>query len=303
MQAIFYYTPEMPVNMAPVETACREENMEWSTRELQPAPEALRQSLPKGPAVLFLPALEKDCLGVKLVQTARAFEHGHVTVLYAPSLPDARFLCLAFREGLDDVLPLDEPPVATAVQVKRAGRRFMQRMIRLSKTQDPEGEKLRVLCERFESENAHMREQILHLSSTVGRLARGELKMSKEAPALLIAARSRAQSSSAVEIAKELGFVVTLVESGAEALAAADETPPRVLLTDGTLGDMDGAELARKMRKALGNRPLVVIAWSSSPEAIDQLLTPETLVDDFVLKTGGREGNLLLGAALLAALR
>lgn len=42
--------------------------------------------MPSTPAVLFVPAIEEDCLGVKLAQDALSEKLPRVIVLYAPSL-------------------------------------------------------------------------------------------------------------------------------------------------------------------------------------------------------------------------
>ena len=88
-----------------------------------------------------------------------------------------------------------------------------------------------------------------------------------------------------------------------EALEQIKKQPPQVILTDGTLADMDAKAFAPAVRKVLGNKPVVIIAWSSSPEAEELLLAPDSGIDDFVLKSTTSEGTGLLAAALLGSLR
>lgn len=66
---------------------------------------------------------------------------------------------------------------------------------------------------------------------------------------------------------------------------------------------MSAKAFAPAARQALGNKPVVIIAWSSSPETEDAILAPKTGIDDFVLKTTNSEGANLLAAALLGGLR
>jgi DNA-binding response OmpR family regulator len=55
------------------------------------------------------------------------------------------------------------------------------------------------------------------------------------------------------------GYEVWLVRTGAEALRAAAQVPPDVVLLDLGLPDSDGCEVARRLRDgAVGRRPLLV---------------------------------------------
>ena len=72
-----------------------------------------------------------------------------------------------------------------------------------------------------------------------------------------------------------------------------------MILTDSTLPDMDVKTFAHTARKTIGDKTVVIIAWSSSPEAEEALLAPEAGIDDFVLKSTTTEGNELFAAALL----
>ena len=46
-----------------------------------------------------------------------------------------------------------------------------------------------------------------------------------------------------------------------EALEQIKKQPSQVILTDGTLADMDAKAFAPAVRKVLGNKPVVIIAW------------------------------------------
>ena len=55
------------------------------------------------------------------------------------------------------------------------------------------------------------------------------------------------------------GYAAELARTGAEALAAADRVAPDVVLLDLGLPDLDGCEVARRLRaRAAGKRPLLV---------------------------------------------
>jgi CheY-like chemotaxis protein len=158
---------------------------------------------------------------------------------------------------------------------------------------------MQVLCEQLECKNARWRERLLALSATSVGLATGRLQFAESAPSLFIAAASQTQANSAAELAGQLGFTTQIAHTGKEALDRIKEFSPQVILTDGTLPDMDAKTFAHAARKALGSKPAIIIAWSSNPEAEETLLDTDTGIDDFVLKSTTNEGTEMLAAALL----
>ncbi|MBN2562895.1 MAG: hypothetical protein JXQ75_18385 [Phycisphaerae bacterium] len=284
---------------------CRREAFEVVVHAVAPDRDLPKSLLPSTPAVVFLPALEEDCLGVKLAQIARGNGNPRLVVLYAPSLPSSEYLCLAFREGVDDVISLDTCADALGFHVKRAERLLRSRW----NASDSGGglrqkiESLEHTCKDLARRNAKWEERLLSLASTAGRLAGGELRLGKNPPLLMIAASSHSQSASAAELATRLGFDPHIVHTGKEALQRVANQPPRIILTDGTLPDMDATTLARSARQVLGNKPVIIIAWSSSAESEEDLLAPGGGIDDFVLKSATSKGGGFLAAALLGGLR
>ncbi len=292
--------------------ACREERCEILDQGALSDAEGLRSALPDEPFILFLPAVEEDCLGVKLAREAlmdgppRVFTGPpRVIVLYAPSLPSKEFLCLAFREGVDDVTALESGKETLAIQVARARRLLQTRLDSSFAGGELEGKlsAMRVHCEHLERDSVRWKERFMSLASTSFRMATGELRLTDSAPSLLIVAASNSQAASVEDLANSLGFDPVVVHNGMDALKQLEKHPPQVILTDGILPDMDAAILAHSARRVLGEHPVVIIGWSSNPAAQDILLAPEASIDDFVLKSSTGEAVNLLAAALLGALR
>lgn len=292
-------------DLDPLLEGCRREQFEIVIHDALPDHDSLKSLLPSTPVVVFLPVLEEDCLGIKLAQIAQVQEYPHVIVLYASSLPSGQYLCLAFREGVDDVISLDAGPDMLGVQVKRAEQLLKTRLDSsdVGVTSRHKIESLELACRHLAQRNAKWEERLLALASTTGRLATGELHFTADPSALLIVATSRSQGAGAAELAGRLGFDTHVVHTGQEALEWIPDHPPRIILMDGTLPDMDATALARSVRQVLGNRPIVIVAWSSSAEAEEHLLAPEAGIDDFVLKSATSEGSGYLVAALLGGLR
>jgi len=284
---------------------CRNEKFHIEDGGKVPAHEKFKKLLPSGPAVIFLPALEKDCIGVKLTRNAHLDKTARVIILYADTLPSKKYLCLAFREGVDDVITFDSDDEMLSVQLKRAEKLLSSRCDS-SHSGDEMHRKIDSLhdhCQHLEQTNAKWEERLLALASSAIRMATGELQLAESAPSLLIAVTSSSQASSVTELSRKLGFDLQVVHSGKDALKKINSRPPRVILTDGTLPDMDAKTLAQSARKNLGKNPSTIIAWSSNPQAEEKLLAPETGIDDFVLKSAGSEATDLLAAALLGGLR
>lgn len=302
--------PQADCDLKPLMERCRQEQFEVEDYGQPPDPDL--SGLPSTPSVLFVPAIEEDCLGIKLAQDALSKNLPRVIVLYAPSMPSREFLCLAFREGVDDIITLDADAETLNSKIKRADR-ILQVRLDSANTDGQLQQKIKSLqlrCEQLERKNAKWEERLLALSSTATRMATGQLQLAenapslrKESPGLLIVATSNSQASSAVELSRRLGFDPQVAHTGKDGLEQIEKRPPRVILTDGTLADMNATAFAPAARKALGNKPVVIVAWSSSPEAEETLLAPDTGIDDFVLKSTTSEGTGLLAASLLGGLR
>jgi len=304
-KALFLRTEDDFCNLEPLIERCRQEQFEVEDCGQTPDYESLKSLLPSTPAVLFVPAIEEDCQGVKLAQDALSEKLPRVIVLYAPSMPSREFLCLAFREGVDDIITLDADAETLNSKLKRADH-ILQARLDSAETGGQLQQKIKSIqlrCEQLERRNAKWEERLLALSSTATRMATGQLRLAESAPSLLIVATSNSQASSAVELSRRLGFDPKVAHTGKDGLEQIDKCLPRVILTDGTLADMNVTAFAPAARKALGNKPVVIVAWSSSPEAEDTLLAPDTGIDDFVLKSTTGEGTGLLTAALLGGLR
>ena len=304
-KALFLRTEDDFCNLEPLIECCRQEQFEVEDCGQTPDYELLKSLLPSTPTVLFVPAIEEDCQGVKLAQDALSEKLPRVIVLYAPSMPSREFLCLAFREGVDDIVTLDADAETLNSKLKRADH-VLQVRLDLAETGGQLQQKIKSLqlrCEQLERKNAKWEERLLALSSTATRMATGQLRLAEDAPSLLIVATSNSQASSAVKLSRRLGFDPRVAHTGKDGLEQIDKCPPRVILTDGTLADMNAAAFAPAARKALGNEPVVIVAWSSSPETEGTLLAPDTGIDDFVLKSTTGEGTGLLAAALLGGLR
>jgi len=284
---------------------CR--GQDWAVEDLGPVPEngALDSVVPQEPAVLLLPAIERDCLGVKLTQQALLQNSYTVIALYGATLPAKRFLCLAYREGVADVIALEADAETLTNQVRRLGKRLSEsRTAQHSDSHhEEETEAIRHLWQRAERETLRLNERLAQLATTAGRLATGQLNLAQLAPTLLIVAASESQSEEADLLARQLGFESHIARDAKSALTLIKEFRPNVILSDSVLEDMQVTDFAKQARQMLGNRPVTIVVWSSTPELEETLLMPDSGIDDFVLKSPEMEKAPLLTASLLGAIR
>lgn len=286
--------------------ACEQADMDTRQVPLEQNADSFRATLPASPAVVFLPVMSEDCLGVKLAQIAKALAVPHVVVLYADALPAGEYLCLAFREGLDDVIALDACDDAVQIQVNRAARLLRERLDTPRIDGHSIEDKLKSLeatCRQLSRRNSKWQERIQLLATTAGRIITGELQLAGNNPYLLVVSGSKSQASSATQLALRLGFDAKTVHSGRDALNEVRSRVPEVILTDGTLPDMDATALAAEVRKTSEGKRVAIIVWSSNPDAEDIFLAPDSGVDDFVPKSSSSESGNLLVAALLGGLQ
>jgi DNA-binding response OmpR family regulator len=284
--------------LSALQDRCRREQFQVNQHRMPAESEAVLAALPSAPCVVFMPALKEDLMGVKIFQAIRDSKPGPVVCLYSDILPQPEYMALAFREGVDDIIALDADPQRLDVQVSRALRLVNNRMQTQPQAKATPSEESTPPC-RCEK----WKERLLALAATAGRIATGELWLSREKPELLIVSSSVGQGKAVRELAERLGFACRTASTCDQALAEAAKQNPRVVLADGTLPDGNVRQFAGKLRKSLGDSPVVVIAWSSSPSLEREVLVPGSGVDDFVAKgTTGESRQLLIGA-LLGALR
>ena len=93
--------------------------------------------------------------------------------------------------------------------------------------------------------------------------------------------RSSAISSS--ELLLPLGFEVFVADSGAECLALAEQHQPNLILLDVSMPEMDGWEIARRLRLTGRERTAIVMLSALAPDQAQEV-EPERLHDGYLMK-------------------
>ena len=98
---------------------------------------------------------------------------------------------------------------------------------------------------------------------------------------VLLVEDERSIAESVAATLEGAGFAVVHAGTGAAALASLEATPPDVVLLDLGLPDMDGLDVARRIRESSG---VPVIIVSARGDELDRVLGLELGADDYVVK-------------------
>jgi signal transduction histidine kinase/DNA-binding response OmpR family regulator len=101
---------------------------------------------------------------------------------------------------------------------------------------------------------------------------------------ILIAEDSPTQARRLEHILKRQGYHVTMAMNGVEALAAANEKKPDLIISDVVMPEMDGYELCQRIKstRALADIPVILVTTLSDPQDVIRGL--ECRADNFILK-------------------
>ena len=83
---------------------------------------------------------------------------------------------------------------------------------------------------------------------------------------------------------QKAGYLVTLVQSGAEALQMLDSQPYSILITDWEMPNMDGLALTRKVRQRRGEGYIYILLLTVRDSKRDVVAGLQAGADDYILK-------------------
>jgi DNA-binding response OmpR family regulator len=80
------------------------------------------------------------------------------------------------------------------------------------------------------------------------------------------------------------GYIVHVASSGADAVAAALQSPPDLMILDVMLPELDGLEVCRRLRAFEQTASIPILMLSARREELDKVLGLEMGADDYVVK-------------------
>ncbi len=101
---------------------------------------------------------------------------------------------------------------------------------------------------------------------------------------ILVAEDSPTQAQRLQHLLEQHGYHVTIAANGSEALAAAQDGKPTLIISDVIMPEMDGYELCRRVKSdaGLADVPLILVTTLSDPQDVIRGL--ECRADNFILK-------------------
>lgn len=106
---------------------------------------------------------------------------------------------------------------------------------------------------------------------------------------ILIVSDSQYQRNVLTGQFSDIGFQVESTGSAEDAMPEIKKIKPKIVLSDLELPKMSGVDLAREVKGTKGYPPLHFVIVTSSEDKLDYILSPETMVDDCVIKPGKSE--------------
>jgi two-component system phosphate regulon response regulator PhoB len=83
---------------------------------------------------------------------------------------------------------------------------------------------------------------------------------------------------------EQVGYAVSVVRDGREAVRVAHVVPPDLVVLDVMLPELDGIEVCRRLRGSAGTRDVLVLMLTAKAQELDQLMGFSVGADDYVTK-------------------
>ncbi|VAX18061.1 hypothetical protein MNBD_NITROSPINAE02-1610 [hydrothermal vent metagenome] len=233
---------------------------------------------------------EGDLASIKAMQTIRIKKPALAFIFISDKEMPESILTLVFNEGAYGVL---QEPVSSrsALQlIKQALKRSKWNMDEISRSAD-----LKVL-------NKKQKDRIDQLETNLGRAVDLNEKMERLIDFLLSDKSFRTKSVKILFVSDTpyqrgllmklfggMGFNVKDVPSGEEALDVIKSFRPEIVVSDLELGGMTGIELSKEVKGQKGYPYLYFIILTASADKVNFILSPDTFVDDCVVKPSDQE--------------
>lgn len=231
---------------------------------------------------VFLPAAWDDLFCVKTIDEVDSHARPFETVLVGPPPPLSR-LIVAFNHGLTAFLETPVDPETLRLTLKRVEGRWKRSVETAELAATVELYRTGGSAHALSNENL-MRDQLL--GHALAQFASQEGPFFEGSVTILLASTSPSQQKQLASLLTRFGAQVTTVGTMNEAFEQLKDKAFTVVISDGVLPDGDALAFAARLRQEAKQSIPHFMVWSSSREKVPELLRPESLVNDVILKPG-----------------
>lgn len=228
---------------------------------------------------------EGDLASIKAMQSIRLKRPCAQMIFIASEELSSPILTLMFNEGAFGVLSEPFSEMHAWQLIKQAIKKSRWELDGLAR-----GEELRNIntglrekMTRVETEASRIKEQNDKLARFVYFLL-SDKYFKPENARILVVSKSEYQRNLVMDEFGSLGFKVEACACGKESLPLVKSFKPQILVSDLELPDMSGIDLAKTIKGDAEYPYLHFVITTSNPEKLDHILSPDTMVDDCVIK-------------------
>ncbi|MBI4667539.1 MAG: response regulator [Nitrospinae bacterium] len=249
---------------------------------------------------------EGDLASIKAMQAIRIKKPSLRFIFITGKELSAPLLTLIFNEGAYGLLPEPLSPESAYYLVKQAVKRSKWDMDEAERNRElvTLNEAMKVKTDRLEREMGRAQDIIDKMERFVYFLL-SDKGFKPKAVKILFVSDSTYQRNMLEEIFSKLGFTVQGANSAEDAIGGIKEWKPDIVVSDLELPGISGVELAKEVKGKKGYPQVYFVILTAHEDKMDFILSPETMVDDCVIKPGDTENvqgmiaKILLGILVL----
>lgn len=255
------------------------------------------------PSVIISRFHEEDLASVKAMQ-AIIIEHPCVKMVFITEKElSSAILTLLFNQGAFGVLhePLSDSHAWQLIkQAIKRSKWDIDEMVRnrelrkLNKNLHRRVEKIEIKLTRF-NDLADSLERFTYFLLTDKFFRINKIKV-------LVISGSHYQRNLVTEELSGAGFTVESTDSSIEAVSIIKSYRPNIVVSDLEMEGMSGVELAQKVKGEEGFPPLHYVIITASEDKMDYILSPDTKVDDCIVKPSDAKKHYAMVARIAMGL-
>ncbi|MBI5814447.1 MAG: response regulator [Nitrospinae bacterium] len=233
---------------------------------------------------------EGDLASIKAMQLVRMKKPCVKFIFITAEELTAPILTLMFNEGAYGILREPVSAEGAAQLVRQAIKKSRWEMDEAALNRDLRhtNEALNTKVERLELELSRARD----LTDRLERLSYflfSDRQFKPKTVKILLISDSAYQRNAMEGLFGGMGFTVTAAGSAEEAIPRIKSEKPHIVVSDLELPGMSGVDMAKEVKGQKGYPPVYFVILTANEDKVDYILSPETKVDDCVIKPGDTE--------------